>query len=55
MGAGSPYMPMTSAGVGSGASSASGVCSAPDLTTDPVDWLMAYTKMTPASRCRPAC
>ena len=52
IGGGTPYMPMTAGSSSSAASSnaTSAASSLPDPTTDPVDWLMDYTKMTPAQQ-----
>ena len=55
IGGGTPYMPMTATGSGSSASAAStsssnAASSLPDPTTDPIGWLMDYSKMTPAQQ-----
>jgi len=50
IGGGTPYAPTTSTGVGSSPSPAGTASSLPDPTTDPVDWLMDYTRMSPAQQ-----
>jgi hypothetical protein len=44
------YIPIASAPNPSASSASSAPASMPDPTTDPVGWLMDYTKMTPAQQ-----
>ncbi len=50
IGGGTPYVPTAPAGGASTSAAASAAGSTPDPTTDPVDWLMDYSKMTPAQQ-----